>query len=127
MIRLKITKVNNSTIRLQAIAEYVHHGVGTFLQELAPEEIECDSFCKEALLAASLQHGVCGLEIWEQNRIAWGTIALEVKIPLVEISKEEGANTWLKLIEPIIKENNTDYKYPVYEEPGEEEKQKNDK
>jgi hypothetical protein len=101
MIRLKISKIDDSTIQLEAVAEYVHHGFGTFLMDIQPEEIECDAFSKEVLLAAKWQRGVYSLEIWELNRLAWGSTTLTVVVPLQEISKEVGADVWLELIQPI--------------------------
>ncbi len=101
MTRLKISRVDDDSIQLEAIAEYIHHGFGTFLTELKPEEIECDSFSKNALLNAKYQNGLNALELWGDNRIAWGTTNLAVIVDLKTISKEIGANAWLKLIKPI--------------------------
>lgn len=95
-IRLKISKHDDESIKLQALEGIDHFGFGTFLCNIKPEEIECDDFSKNALLNATEQQGLNGLEIWPDNRIAWGSPDESIIMPICEISKQDGSDKWLK-------------------------------
>jgi len=97
-IRLRITKHDDEHIRLEAIQGINHFGFGTFLLNLQPEEIESDNFSKNALLEAHEQSGLNGLEIWEDNRLAWGDASESIIMPTKEISKQKGADNWISNI-----------------------------
>ena len=101
MKRLKIKKHDNANIALEAVSGIDHFGFGTFLCDIKPEEIECDKFSKEALMAANERHGLSGLEIWEDNRIAWGAPNHMIIMPITEISNMTGDNSWLAKIKTI--------------------------
>ncbi len=96
--RLRIKKHNNKSIKLEVLEGADHFGFGTFLCDIDPEEIECDKFSKEAMLNAVEREGLNGLEIWKDNRIAWGDPSHKIIMPIDEISKAEGSDTWLKKI-----------------------------
>lgn len=96
--RLKIKKNDGKSIKLEALEGIDHFGFGTFLCNIKPVEIECDKFSKEAMLNAVERSGLNGLEIWKDNRIAWGDPSHKVIMPISEISKAEGSDTWLKKI-----------------------------
>ena len=100
-IRLKINRHDDKHILLEALSGIDHFGFGTFLCNLQPEEVECDQFSKDALIDASYQDGVQGLEIWDDNRLAWGDLAHEIIMPLTAISNQDAE--WLNRIS--IKEN----------------------
>lgn len=100
MIRLKIIKHDNNSIELEALEGIDHFGFGTFLCDLQPDEIECDGFSHRALLNASPKNGLNGMEIWPDNRIAWGSPEHKLVMPIKEISNLN-ANDWLHQIQPI--------------------------
>ena len=99
IVRLVIRKHGDDSILCKALKGIDHFGFGTFLCNLQPNEIKADKFSKEALLSAREQSGLNGMEIWPDNRIAWGDPRHEIIIPLSEISKAKGAEKWLRLIE----------------------------
>lgn len=101
MKRLRIRKEDTQHIRLEALAGVDHFGFGTFLCDLKPEEVNADEFSMRALLGASEKSGLNGVEIWADNRIAWGDPSETIVMPISEISKMVGAKAWLKLIEPV--------------------------
>lgn len=96
--RLIIKKYDEEHISLEAIKGIDHLGFGTFLCNLKPEEIECDSFSKDVLLNAREQNGLNGLEIWADNRIAWGDPKESIIMPIKEISKAKNSEKWLSKI-----------------------------
>ena len=102
-IRLKITKHDENHILLQARGQIDHFGFGTFLCDLKPSQIDADAFSKKALLSAKYQEGLSGLELWSDNRVAWGNPSESIVMPLREISKHEGADEWLKDIKGVNK------------------------
>ena len=104
MIRLKIKKHDDKHIKLEALSGIEHHGFGTFLSNLKPEEIECDEFSKRAMMKATEKRGLNGMEIWDENRIAWGSPSKAIIMPTKEISKESGATDWLSQITTERKE-----------------------
>ena len=104
MIRLKIKKHDDKHISLEALSGIEHHGFGTFLSNLKPEEIECDEFSKRTIREATEKRGLNGMEIWDENRIAWGSLAGAIIMPTKEISKEPGADKWLSQITTEKKE-----------------------
>lgn len=98
-IRLRIEKHDEDHIRLSALEGIDHYGFGTFLCDLRPEEIECrDEFSKNALLSAKEKSGLNGMEIWKENRIAWGSPRESVIMPISEISNMAGRDGWLSEI-----------------------------
>lgn len=100
MNRLKIRKEDSEHIKLEAIGGIEHFGFGTFLCGIQPEEIDCDQFSKDCLINAKEKHGLnYGLEIWQDNRIAWGNPSETIVMPISEISKALGSD-WLEKIEP---------------------------
>ncbi len=70
--RLKVTRHDDNHILCKALKGIDHFGFGTFLCELKPEEIEADEFSKQALMSADNKSGLNGLEMWPDNRLAWG-------------------------------------------------------
>ena len=99
MERLKITKHTDSNILLEAKEGIDHFGFGTFLCNLKPEEIECDKFSKKVLVSASPKSGLNGLEIWEDNRLAWGSPEHSIIMPIEEISNMVNkTDSWLEKI-----------------------------
>ncbi len=98
MIRLRIKKHDDEHIKLEALKDIDHFGFGTFLCNIKPEEIECDEFSKQALLNGEEKSGLNGLEIWGDNRIAWGSPSETIIMPIEEISKVSKANKWLTQI-----------------------------
>jgi len=96
MIRLKIRKHDNENIILTALEGIDHFGFGTFLCEIQPDEIDCDEFSKQALIDSPYRHGLQGLEIWPDNRIARGSPEHEIIMPLEDISNQEA--NWLQEI-----------------------------
>ena len=96
--RLKIEKQDENHIKLTALKDIKHFGFGTFLTNLHPEDVECDEFSKNALLSATAKDGLNGLEIWEENRIAWGYPNETIIMPISEISNMSGKNGWLSKI-----------------------------
>lgn len=99
IVRLVIKKHGDDSILCRAVKGIDHFGFGTFLCNLKPNEIKADKFAKDALLLAKEQSGLNGMEIWPDNRIAWGDLRHEIIISLSEISKAKGADKWLRLIE----------------------------
>ena len=97
MIRLKAKKHDDTHISLEAIEGIEHFGFGTFLCDLQPDQIECDQFSKDALTNAPYRHGLQGLEIWPDNRIAWGDPNHQIIMPLEDISNQ-GADWLTKII-----------------------------
>jgi len=104
MTRLKIRKEDEEHIKLEAIDGIDHFGFGTFLCELQPKEIDCDQFSKDSLINAVEKHGLNGLEIWQDNRIAWGSPSETIIVPVSEISKASGSN-WLEKIQTQSEES----------------------
>lgn len=98
IVRLKIKNHDDEHISLEALEGIENFGFGTFLCNIKPEEIECDEFSKKAILDAKEIIGLSGLEIWEDNRIAWGSLSENVIMPISEISKHQGADKWLSQI-----------------------------
>lgn len=98
MIRLKISKHDNDHILLEALEGIDHFGFGTFLLNIQPNEIEVDEFSIQAILNSRYKKGLQGLEIWEDNRIAWGHPDHKIIMPINEISKDKEADIWLKKI-----------------------------
>ena len=98
MIRLKIKKHDDKHIKLEAIEGIDHFGFGTFLCDLKPEEVECDEFSKQVLISAPSRGGLNGLEIWKDNRIAWGDPSEYIIMPVKEISNMCGAYEWVSQI-----------------------------
>jgi hypothetical protein len=101
MIRLKIQKHDANHIALSAIDGIDHFGFGTFLCNLQPDEVECDEFSKNAILSASYKSGLQGMEIWKDNRIAWGHPAHNIIMPISEISNDSGKDGWVSQIVPV--------------------------
>lgn len=99
MIRLKIRRRDDVHIELEALEGIDHFGFGTFLCNLKPEEVECDEFSKHVLMEATEKTGLNGMEIWADNRVAWGDSSHGIIMPIAEISKMAGANSWLEKIE----------------------------
>ncbi len=97
MIRLKITKHDEEHILLEGIGGVEHYGFGTFLCNIQPNEIECDDFAKNALMNAREQAGFNGLEIWPDNRIAWGDPSHSIIMPINVLSKAKGSD-WISKI-----------------------------
>lgn len=93
-IRLKIRKHDNEHIHLTALSGIDHFGFGTFLCDIKPKEIECDAFSKKVLVNAPYRDGLQGLEIWPDNRIAWGDPSHEIVMPIDSISNQEAK--WLE-------------------------------
>lgn len=100
MIRLKIKKHDDKHIKLEALSDIENYGFGTFLCNLKPEEIECDEFSKQAMIKATAKGGLNGMEIWADNRIAWGSPSKTIIMPTKEISKAFAATDWLSQISP---------------------------
>lgn len=100
-IRLRISKHSDDALRLEAVAGIDHFGFGTFLLNIKPEEIEIDQFSKDVLLKSRHRPGLEGMEIWEDYRIAWGSPSHYIRMPISEISKDNGANEWIKEIKTI--------------------------
>ena len=98
MIRLKISKQDETSILLEAIEGIDHFGFGTFLCNIKEDEIECDKFSKEVLVQSSEKSGLNGLEIWEDNRIAWGSPSESIIMPISEISNMTKKDSWLSRI-----------------------------
>lgn len=98
MIRLRIKQHDENHIVLEALEGIDHFGFGTFLCDINPDQIECDAFSKNALLRATEKRGLNGMEIWQDNRIAWGDPSHEIVMPIKEISKMKGAERWLSKI-----------------------------
>lgn len=96
-IRLKIRKYDDNHIDLQALSGIDHFGFGTFLCKLKPGEIDSDKFSKNAMINAKEQTGLNGMEIWSDNRIAWGNPDHHIIMPISEISCQQGAD-WIKKI-----------------------------
>ena len=106
MIRLKVRKHDDEHIVLEAISGIDHFGFGTFLCNLKPEEVECDEFSKQTLLLATEKSGLNGLEIWEDNRLAWGDPSHAIIMPIHEISNMSGKEGWLsQIVSNEIKEH----------------------
>lgn len=101
MIRLKIQRHDEEHIELVGLHGLERHGFGTFLNNLKPEEIECDKFSKRTMLKAKEKGGLNGCEIWADNRIAWGDPASSIIMPIDEISKMDGADSWLSEIKEV--------------------------
>lgn len=99
MIRLKLSKYDEDHLRCEALEGVEHFGFGTFLCDIQSAEIEADEFSKSALLSATEKSGLNGLEIWADNRIAWGDPSHSVIMPVVEISRADGSEKWLQKIE----------------------------
>lgn len=97
-IRLKIRKHDDDHIALEALSGIDHFGFGTFLCKIKPDEIDCDEFSKAALCDASDRDGLQGLEIWPDNRIAWGDPNHTIIMPIKEINNQGAA--WLKDLQP---------------------------
>jgi len=97
MLRLKVKKHDDEHISLEALADIDHFGFGTFLCELQPDQIECDQFSKDAMMSAPYRDGLQGLEIWPDNRLAWGDPNHQIIMPLEEISNQ-GADWLTKII-----------------------------
>jgi|13_taG_2_1085334.scaffolds.fasta_scaffold14100_5 hypothetical protein len=95
MIRLKISKHDTQNILLEALNGIDNFGFGTFLCDLKADEIECDKFSKEAILNAKEKSGLNGMEIWEDNRIAWGSPSPKIIMPISEISNMCETDGWL--------------------------------
>ena len=95
MIRLRVKKHDDEHIKLEAIGKIDHFGFGTFLCDLKPEEVECDEFSKQALLNGKEKSGLNGLEIWADNRLAWGDLSETIIMPISEISNMKDADKWL--------------------------------
>lgn len=98
MIRLRIAKHDECHIKLEALEGIEHFGFGTFLCQLQPEEIECDEFSKQALVSACPKDGLNGLEIWEDNRLAWGDPSESIIVPIEEISNMTKPGGWVSRI-----------------------------
>lgn len=98
MIRLKISKHGDSHILLEALEGISHFGFGTFLLNLQPAEIQADVFSRDVIINAKYKQGLQGMEIWPDNRIAWGSPDHKIIMPIKEISKIDGAENWLKRI-----------------------------
>ena len=96
--RLRIRKIDDHHISLEALRGVTHYGFGTFLEDIQPKEIDADAFSKQALLSAQEKSGLNGLEVWKDNRIAWGDSSHKIIMPLAEISVHKGASVWMKLI-----------------------------
>lgn len=96
MIRLKIRKYDDEHIKLTALEGIDHFGFGTFLCEIQPNEIDCDEFSKKVLVDSPYRHGLQGLEIWPDNRIAWGDPSHTIVMPIESISNQEAL--WLQEI-----------------------------
>ncbi len=96
--RLRIRKHDDDHIALNALSGVTHYGFGTFLENITPEQIDADEFSRSALLASSEKHALNGLEIWADNRVAWGDPAHEIIMPTSEISVHQGARSWLKQV-----------------------------
>lgn len=97
-IRLKAARIDDGHIVLMALEGVDHFGFGTFLCDLKPEEVEADEFALDALTSASGKSGLNGVEIWSDNRIAWGDPGETIIMPVSEISNM-GAK-WLKDVVP---------------------------
>ena len=98
MIRLKVKKHDDKHIKLVALSGIDHFGFGTFLCDLKPEEIECDEFSKQAMITAREKSGLNGMEIWADNRLAWGDPAEAIIMPTKEISRAFQAIDWISNI-----------------------------
>lgn len=98
MIRLKISKHDESHILLEAKEGINHFGFGTFLCNIKEDEIECDDFSKNALIQSGEKNGLNGVEIWEDNRIAWGSPSESIIMPISEISNMTKKDGWLSRI-----------------------------
>ena len=98
MIRLRIKQHGDSHVCCEAVDGITHYGFGTFLENIQAHQIECDAFSKNALLTASFLRDLAGLEIWRDNRIAWGSPALSILMPIDCISKQDGADEWIEQI-----------------------------
>lgn len=98
MIRLKISKYDQSHILLEALEGIDHFGFGTFLCDLKPTEIECDGFSKESIINSEEKDGLNGMEIWNDNRIAWGDPSESIIIPIDEISNMSTKDGWISQI-----------------------------
>lgn len=99
MMRLKIRKHDDDSVKLDALEGIDHFGFGTFLLDIKPEEIDADQFSKDALLAGRPKSGLNGLEIWADSRIAWGDPSHSIIMPISEFSIHDGASKWLEEIE----------------------------
>lgn len=98
LIRLKIQKHDENHIELSALNRIEHHGFGTFLIDLKPEEVECDEFSKQALLAATEKGGLNGMEIFDNNILSWGSPEEDIIMPISEISNACNKDGWLSKI-----------------------------
>jgi hypothetical protein len=102
MTRLKISKHDDNHILLEAISGIDNFGFGTFLCNIQPDEVEADEFSKNALINASEQDGLNGVEIWNDNRIAWGSSSPSIIMPVSEISNMSNKGGWLTEIKTKI-------------------------
>lgn len=75
---------------------FTHYGFGTFLENVAPKEILISKNALEVLLHCPERSGLQGLEFWQDNRLAWGSLSPDFIVPYNSINCPKGAKSWLK-------------------------------
>ncbi len=94
-IRLTDDKKGLSLLALSK-KRFNHYGFGTFLCNAKPDEIDITQEALDALLNCPEKSGLQGLELWADNRLAWGSLSPEFVVPLDSINRMSGSEKWLE-------------------------------
>lgn len=85
-IRVKVLKAER----------FDQHGFGTFLSNVNPKEVSVTKDAMGILMAGRYRNGLMGMEFWEENRLAWGSLSNVFSIPTNCISVPTGSKSWIK-------------------------------
>ena len=100
-LQLRIELVENEGGKYIGVLGYneerfERHGFGTFMQDINPEEIECNQGALDFLLGCPERGGLNGLEFWPNKMLAWGAPDQMFLIPLDSVNVPTGAKVWIK-------------------------------
>lgn len=95
---LRISCVEDTKILFEALKpeRFEIYGFGTFLCDIDPKEVSITRQALEVLLNCPYRSGVQAVEIWGENRIAWGAKSCSFKIEPLYICREPESKKWLE-------------------------------
>ena len=105
MIRLRMRKSSEKEgcVVLEALQGVTHHGFGTFLEQIQPDEIDADQFSIDAVSNAGYSSSpTMGVDIYADPPavFSWGREAHVVTMSVEEFCLHPEAMDWFKHVVP---------------------------
>lgn len=80
----------------------VHHGFGTFFEDIDPKDVEITPAALKGLLAQPERGGFQGLEFWPNRMLAWANLCPVFVVGLSDVNMPEEAKTWVREMTVVL-------------------------